>query len=50
MKSIRVLIVDDQALFREGVRTILSIRDDIEVIGEASNGEEALRLAEPAAA
>ena len=45
MKSIRVLIVDDQALFREGVRTILSIRDDIEVIGEASNGEEALRLA-----
>jgi len=45
MKSIRVLIVDDQALFREGVRTILSIQDDIEVIGEASNGEEALRLA-----
>lgn len=45
MKSIRVLIVDDQALFREGVRTILSIQDDIEVVGEASNGEEALRLA-----
>jgi DNA-binding NarL/FixJ family response regulator len=45
MKSIRVLIVDDQALFREGVRTILSVQDDIEVVGEASNGEEALRLA-----
>jgi len=45
MKSIRVLIVDDQALFREGVRTILSVQEDIEVVGEASNGEEALRLA-----
>jgi DNA-binding NarL/FixJ family response regulator len=42
---IRVLIVDDQSLFREGLITILSVHDEFEVIGEASNGEEALRLA-----
>lgn len=43
--SIRILIVDDQALFREGLNTLLSIQPDFEVVGEASNGEEALRLA-----
>jgi DNA-binding NarL/FixJ family response regulator len=42
---IRVLIVDDQALFREGLRTLLSVRPEIEVVGEAANGEEALRQA-----
>jgi len=42
---IRVLIVDDQALFREGLRTLLSVQTDFEVVGEASNGEEAIRLA-----
>jgi DNA-binding NarL/FixJ family response regulator len=42
---IRILIVDDQALFREGLRTLLSVQSDFEVSGEASNGEEALRLA-----
>lgn len=42
---IRILIVDDQALFREGLNTLLSIQPDFEVVGEASNGEEALRLA-----
>jgi DNA-binding NarL/FixJ family response regulator len=44
-KMIRILLVDDQALFREGLRTLLSIKNDIEVVGEAANGEEALRLA-----
>lgn len=44
-KPIRVLLVDDQSLFREGLRTLLSVQDDFEVAGEASNGEEALRLA-----
>ena len=43
--SIRVLLVDDQTLFREGLNTLLSAQPDIEVIGEATNGEEALRLA-----
>lgn len=39
---IRLLLVDDQSLFREGLATLLSIWDDIEVIGEAGDGEEAV--------
>jgi DNA-binding NarL/FixJ family response regulator len=42
---IRVLLVDDQALFREGLHTLLAVHADLEVVGEAANGEEALRLA-----
>lgn len=42
---IKILLVDDQGLFREGVRTLCSVMDEFEVVGEASNGEEALRLA-----
>lgn len=41
--SIRVLLVDDQALFREGLGTLLSIHPEIDIVGEAGNGEEALR-------
>ena len=43
MKPIRVLLVDDQALFRAGCRTVLSVHEGIEIVGEAANGEEALR-------
>ena len=43
---IRVVIADDQALFREGLRTLLSTRPDIEVVGEAGDGEEAVALVE----
>lgn len=43
--SIRVLLVDDQALFREGLRTLLSFHSDIEIVGEAGDGREALDLA-----
>lgn len=39
---IRVLIVDDQALIREGLKMMLSINGDIEVIGEAVNGLDAI--------
>src|SRR5687768_3940206 len=41
---IRVLIADDQALFREGLRTLLSTRPEVEVVGEAANGLEALAM------
>ena len=41
--TVRVLLVDDQALFREALATLLGVRDDIEVVGEAANGDEALR-------
>jgi DNA-binding NarL/FixJ family response regulator len=40
--TIRILLVDDQSLFREGLRTLLSIWDDLEVVAEAGNGEEAI--------
>ena len=44
--TIRVLLVDDQALFREGIATILSVHVDIQVVGEAANGQEAVTMAE----
>ena len=40
--KIRVLIVDDHAILREGVRALLQLQADIEVVGEASNGTEAI--------
>ena len=43
--TIRVLLADDQALFREGLETLLSIHKDIQVVGQASNGQEAVDLA-----
>ena len=43
---IRVLLADDQALVRAGFAALLDAQDDIQVVGEASNGEEAVRLAQ----
>jgi NarL family two-component system response regulator LiaR len=43
---IRVLIVDDHSVVREGLRTFLELQDGIEVAGEADDGEEAVREAE----
>ncbi|NTW12568.1 MAG: response regulator transcription factor, partial [Anaerolineales bacterium] len=43
--TIRVLLADDQALFREGLDILLSIHKDIVVVGQASNGQEAVDLA-----
>jgi two-component system nitrate/nitrite response regulator NarL len=50
MDQITVFLVDDQVLFRRGIRALLEDSDDFDVIGEASNGAEALeriRLREP---
>ncbi|GAB4580543.1 MAG: response regulator transcription factor [Anaerolineales bacterium] len=41
-KSITLLLVDDQRLMRDGLRTILELEDDFHVVGEAENGQEAL--------
>ena len=44
--TIRVVLADDQALLRKGFRMILEAEDDISIIGEAADGEAALRLVE----
>jgi DNA-binding NarL/FixJ family response regulator len=45
-ERIRVLLVDDHALFRRGLLLVLESEDGIEVVGEAEDGEEAIRKAE----
>jgi DNA-binding NarL/FixJ family response regulator len=45
MARIRVLIADDHAIVREGVRALLNLSEDIEVVGEAANGQEAIEAA-----
>jgi DNA-binding NarL/FixJ family response regulator len=42
MPKIKVLIVDDHAIVREGIHMILALHDDIEVVGEAADGKEAI--------
>lgn len=44
--EIRVLVVDDQQLIREGIASVLDIQDGIAIVGMATNGEEALAQAE----
>ncbi|MET7757939.1 response regulator transcription factor [Streptomyces sp. NPDC005389] len=45
-KQIRVLLVDDHQVVRRGLRTFLEVQDDIEVVGEASDGAEGVARAE----
>lgn len=45
MSPIRVLLADDQDLFREGLHTLLSVQPEIDVVDEAKNGEQAVALA-----
>jgi len=42
MKKIKVMIVDDHTLVRAGIRSLLALVEDIDVVGEASDGKEAL--------
>lgn len=49
-ERIRVMIVDDQRLLREGFRTLIELEPDLEVVGMAGNGEEALFTVERLAA
>lgn len=46
MDRIRILVVDDHAIMRDGIRALLNLHDDIEVIGEASEGKEAVEKAQ----
>ena len=43
--TIRILIVDDHRIIREGLRSLLGAEPDLEVVGQAKNGREAIRLA-----
>lgn len=45
MKKIRILIADDHALMRLGLKSMISLQRDMEVVGEAENGQEAIDLA-----
>jgi DNA-binding NarL/FixJ family response regulator len=45
MKKLRLMLVDDQALFREALRTLLALQEDFDIVAEAENGERALALA-----
>ena len=44
-RPIRVMLVDDQNLVRQGLRSLLELTDDIEVVAEASDGVEAVAMA-----
>jgi two-component system, NarL family, response regulator LiaR len=45
-EGIRILLVDDHAVVREGLRGFLELQDEFEIVGEAEDGEEAVREAE----
>jgi len=45
-RPIRILLADDHGVVREGLRTFLALQDGLEVVGEAADGEEAVREAE----
>ena len=46
MNKIKILLVDDHAVLRDGIRALLGLHDDIEIVGEASEGKEAIEKAQ----
>ena len=46
MDRIKILVVDDHAIMRDGIRALLGLHDDIEIVGEASEGNEAIEKAQ----
>ena len=46
MKKLRLMLVDDQSLFREALRMLLGLQPDFEIVAEAENGERAVALAQ----
>ena len=50
MKRTRILLADDHAVVRQGFKMILGAQADMEIVGEAANGREAVELAGAAAA
>jgi DNA-binding NarL/FixJ family response regulator len=46
MKRIRILIVDDHTIVRDGIKALLCLSSDMEIVGEAENGNEAVRKVE----
>jgi DNA-binding NarL/FixJ family response regulator len=43
-QAIRILVADDHAIFRDGLRKLLEVTDEVEIIGEASNGVECTKM------
>ena len=46
MENIKILIVDDHAIMRDRIRALIDPHDDIEIVGEASEGKEAVEKAQ----
>jgi DNA-binding NarL/FixJ family response regulator len=45
MEKIKILIADDHTIMRDGIRALLSLQEDVEIVGEASTGQEAIEKA-----
>jgi DNA-binding NarL/FixJ family response regulator len=46
MGKIKVLLVDDHSIMRDGIRALFTLKDDIDIVGEACNGKEAVQKAQ----
>jgi two-component system nitrate/nitrite response regulator NarL len=43
-QAIRILVADDHAIFRDGLRKLLEVSEDVQIVGEASNGVECIKM------